>query len=167
VTAHRRIVDAVMDHGGFAHGYTYAGSPLACAAGLAVLQEIEDHKLIDNAERQGRNLRARLTALMNRYPFIGDVRGKGLLLAFELVRDRETMEPLPPEMNAHLALVDEAYERGLIIYSRRTRGGIVGDHFMVCPPLIITDTQIEELMEILVASLDAFAAANALPVSGG
>jgi adenosylmethionine-8-amino-7-oxononanoate aminotransferase len=167
VTAHRRIVDAVMDHGGFAHGYTYAGNPLACAAGLAVLQEIEDHKLIDNAERQGRNLRARLTALMNRYPFIGDVRGKGLLLAFELVRDRETMEPLPPEMNAHLALVDEAYERGLIIYSRRTRGGIVGDHFMVCPPLIITDTQIEELMEILVASLDAFAAANALPVSGG
>jgi len=167
VAAHRRIVTAVMAHGGFAHGYTYAGNPLACTAGLAVLQEIEEHKLIENAERQGRNLRARLTALMSRYPFIGDVRGKGLLLAFELVRDRETMEPLPPEMNAHLALVDEAYDRGLIIYSRRTRGGIVGDHFMVCPPLIITDPQIEDLMEILVASLDAFAAASDLPVARG
>ena len=167
VAAHRRIVTAVMNHGGFAHGYTYAGNPLACAAGLAVLQELEEHRLIENAERQGRNLRARLTALMNRYPFIGDVRGKGLLLAFELVRDRETMEPLPPEMNAHLALVEEAYNRGLIIYSRRTRGGIVGDHFMVCPPLIVTDAQIGELMEILVASLDAFAGANGLPVTSG
>jgi len=166
VAADRRIVDAVMMHGGFAHGYTYAGNPLACAAGRAVLQEIEEHKLIENAERQGRNLRARLSALMTRYPFIGDVRGKGLLLAFELVRDRETMAPLPPEMNAHLALVDEAYARGLIIYSRRTRGGIVGDHFMVCPPLIITDAQIDELMEILVASLDAFSAAHELPVTG-
>ena len=167
VTAHRRIVDAVMNHGGFAHGYTYAGNPLACTAGLAVLQEIEEHKLIDNAERQGSDLRARLSALMRRYPFIGDVRGKGLLLAFELVRDRETMEPLPPQMNAHSALVDEAYDRGLIIYSRRTRGGVVGDHFMVCPPLIITDAQIEELMEMLIESLDAFAAANDLPVSQG
>jgi adenosylmethionine-8-amino-7-oxononanoate aminotransferase len=167
VAAHRRIVTAVMNHGGFAHGYTYAGNPLACTAGLAVLKELEEHRLIENAERQGRNLRARLSALMNRYPFIGDVRGKGLLLAFELVRDQETMEPLPPEMNAHLALVEEAYDRGLIIYSRRTRGGIVGDHFMVCPPLIVTDAQIEELMEILVASLDAFASANELPVTRG
>lgn len=164
VAAHRRIVNAVMNHGGFAHGYTYAGNPLACAAGLAVLQEMIEHNLIENAERQGRKLRARLSALMQRYPFIGDVRGKGLLLAFELVRDRESMEPLPAELDAHLVLVEEAYERGLIIYSRRTRGGTVGDHFMVCPPLIITDAQIDELMEILIASLDAFAIVAKLPV---
>jgi adenosylmethionine-8-amino-7-oxononanoate aminotransferase len=167
VAAHRRIVNAVMNHGGFAHGYTYAGNPLACAAGLAVLQEMIEHNLIENAERQGRKLRARLSALMRRFPFIGDVRGKGLLLAFELVRDRESMEPLPAELDAHLVLVEEAYERGLIIYSRRTRGGTVGDHFMVCPPLIITDAQIDELMEILIASLDAFAIAAKLPVDDG
>jgi 4-aminobutyrate aminotransferase-like enzyme len=126
-----------------------------------------EHNLIENAERQGRKLRARLSALMQRYPFIGDVRGKGLLLAFELVRDRESMEPLPAELDAHLVLVEEAYERGLIIYSRRTRGGTVGDHFMVCPPLIITDAQIDELMEILIASLDAFAIVAKLPVDDG
>jgi 4-aminobutyrate aminotransferase-like enzyme len=102
---------------------------------------------------------------MQRYPFIGDVRGKGLLLAFELVKDRESMEPLDPALNAHIALVDEAYRRGLIIYSRRTRGGTVGDHFMVCPPLIITDPQIDELKDLLTASLDAFAHAAGLPVS--
>ena len=164
MAAHRHIVTAVLHGGGFAHGYTYAGNPLACSAGLAVLQELADHKLIENAERQGRKLRAHLSALMNRYPFIGDVRGKGLLLAFELVKDRETMQPLDPALNAHLALVDEAYRRGLIIYSRRTRGGIVGDHFMVCPPLIITDAQIGELMDMLVASIDAFAESAGLPV---
>jgi 4-aminobutyrate aminotransferase-like enzyme len=129
-----------------------------------VLQELQEQKLVENADRQGRKLRAKLNGLMNRYSFIGDVRGKGLLLAFELVKDRETMEPLDPALNAHLALVDEAYRRGLIIYSRRTRGGIVGDHFMVCPPLIITDAQIDELMELLTASLDAFAKSSGLSV---
>jgi adenosylmethionine-8-amino-7-oxononanoate aminotransferase len=167
MAAHRRIVQAVMEHGGFAHGYTYAGNPLACAAGLAVTRELLEQKLIGNAERQGRRLHAHLRSLMDRYPFVGDVRGKGLLLAFELVRDRDTMDPLDPAINAHLALVEEAYSRGLIIYSRRTRGGNVGDHFMVCPPLTITEAQIGEIMEILVASLDAFARANGLPVSGG
>jgi adenosylmethionine-8-amino-7-oxononanoate aminotransferase len=165
MAARRSIVDAVLSGGGFAHGYTYAGNPLACSAGLAVLQELQEQKIVENAERQGRNLRAKLNGLMDRYPFIGDVRGKGLLLAFELVKDRETMEPLDPALNAHLALVDEAYRRGLIIYSRRTRGGIVGDHFMVCPPLIITDAQVDELMELLTASLDAYAKSTGLPVA--
>jgi adenosylmethionine-8-amino-7-oxononanoate aminotransferase len=165
MAARRSIVTAVLDGGGFAHGYTYAGNPLACSAGLAVLQELLEHKLVENAERQGRTLRAQLQGLTQRYPFIGDVRGRGLLLAFELVKDRESMEPLDPALNAHIALVDEAYRRGLIIYSRRTRGGIVGDHFMVCPPLIITDAQLDELMEILTASLDAFARSAGLPVT--
>ena len=94
---------------------------------------------------------------MQRYGFIGDVRGKGLLLAFELVSDRDTMEPLPVKLDAHNRLVDIAYERGLIIYSRRTRGGRIGDHFLVCPPLITTDEQIDEIMTILTDSLDVFA----------
>ncbi len=166
MAARRQIVDAVVANGGFAHGYTYAGNPLACSAGLAVTRELLERNLMENAERQGRNLRARLSGLMQRYPFVGDVRGKGLLLAFELVGDRETMQPLDPAMNAHLALVEEAYGRGLIIYSRRTRGGTVGDHFMVCPPLTVTDAEIEELMAMLVASLDAFADAHDLPVNG-
>lgn len=157
MAADNKIVDTVMASGGFAHGYTYAGNPLACAAGLAVLQELLQQNLIANAEQQGDKLKARLIALMDRYPFIGDVRGKGLLLAFELVADRATMEPLPKELNAFSVLVEEAYERGLIIYSRRTRGGELGDHFMVCPPLIISDEQIDEIIELLVASLDALA----------
>jgi len=131
-----------------------------------VLGEIDRLDLVKAADVQGNTLKSDLTKLMNRYPFIGDVRGKGLLLAFELVADRATMEPLPVAMNAHLRLVDIAYERGLIIYSRRTRGGRIGDHFLVCPPLITTGAQIGEIMEMLTASLDQFAKEAGLPVSG-
>lgn len=165
MAANHEIVATVMEHGGFAHGYTYAGNPLACAAGLAVLEEVLQQKLIDNAGAQGARLKSMLSGLMDRYPFIGDVRGKGLLLAFELVSDRSTMEPLPADLNAHVKLVEEAYRRGLIIYSRRTRGGTIGDHFMVCPPLIVTDADLDEILQLLTESLDAFAKSSGLPVN--
>jgi adenosylmethionine-8-amino-7-oxononanoate aminotransferase len=166
MVADRRIADAVIDNGGFVHGFTYAGNPLACAAGLAVLDEIDRLGLIDAARDQGARLKARLQRLIQRYGFIGDVRGKGLLLAFELVADRDTMAPLPVDLNAHNRLVDIAYDRGLIIYSRRTRGGRIGDHFLVCPPLITTDEQIDEIMEILTESLDVFAKESGLEFGG-
>lgn len=165
MVAHHRIVEPVLDAGGFPHGYTYAGNPLAAAAGRAVLQETLERGLIANAEAMGGVLKARLEGLMRRFPFIGDVRGKGLLLAFELM-DRATGEPLDPALDAHARLVDLAYERGLIIYSRRTRGGSRGDHFMVCPPLIVTVEQIDEIMALLSDSLGAFAAEVSLPDEG-
>nr|WP_238935958.1 aspartate aminotransferase family protein [Sulfitobacter mediterraneus] len=166
IVAGARLVEPVLDAGGFLHGFTYAGNPLACSAGLAVLEEMEDQGLIENAAKMGEVLMARLRGLMARYPFIGDVRGKGLLTAFEFVSDRETMEPLPPSFEAHARLVELAYERGLIIYSRRTRGGTAGDHFLLAPPLIITEAQIDEMMTILCAALDAFASETGLHVEG-
>ncbi|MGB5557472.1 MAG: aspartate aminotransferase family protein [Paracoccaceae bacterium] len=159
------IVDAVLDAGGFQHGFTYAGNPLACAAGLAVLTELTQQDLIGNADAMGAVLKSALTGLMDRYPFIGDVRGMGLLLAFELVSDRETMAPLPKQLNAYNRLVDLAYERGLIIYSRRTRGGYEGDHFLVCPPLIVTRSQIDEIIGVLIDGLNVMAAEMNLPVN--
>jgi adenosylmethionine-8-amino-7-oxononanoate aminotransferase len=158
MVADRRLVEPVLEQGGFVHGYTYAGNPLACAAGLAVLQEIESRDLMGNATRMGALLKRGLEGLMTRFPNIGDVRGLGLLLAFELVADRETMRPLPAAMNAHSRLVDLAYERGLIIYSRRTRGGLEGDHFMVCPPMIVEEEQIMEILSLVESSLAAYAA---------
>jgi len=162
MVADRRLVEPVLEQGGFVHGYTYAGNPLACAAGLAVLQEIESRDLMGNATRMGALLKRGLEGLMTRFPNIGDVRGLGLLLAFELVADRETMRPLPAAMNAHSRLVDLAYERGLIIYSRRTRGGLEGDHFMVCPPMIVEEEQIMEILSLVESSLAAYAAEAAL-----
>ncbi|MDR3518157.1 MAG: aspartate aminotransferase family protein [Azospirillaceae bacterium] len=152
-----RLVQPVLDAGGFAHGYTYAGNPLACAAGLAVLDVIERQDLLANATHIGTLLRTELEGLAERYPFIGDVRGKGLLLAAEFVSDRETMAPLPRHFEAYQRVVDIAYDRGLIIYSRRTRGGVEGDHFLVCPPMITTAEQVAEIVTILDATLEQLA----------
>ncbi len=161
MVAQARIVDQVQAAGGFLHGHTYAGNPLACAAGLAVLREIEAQGMMQNAARIGAVLKGRLQNLMQRYGFIGDVRGEGLLLAFEFVSNRETRAPLPAGMKAHEDLVERAYAEGLILYSRRSRGGHSGDHFLVCPPMITTEAQVEEIMEKLIRALDGFAASHA------
>ena len=166
MVAPERLVAPVLAAGGFAHGFTYAGNPLACAAGLAVLEEIEAEGLMENAATIGAQLKGRLQRLMERYPFIGDVRGKGLLLAFELVADRATMAPLPAALDAHARIVDIAYQEGLIVYSRRSRGGRAGDHIMVCPPMIATETHLDEILDKLTGTLDAFAAEAALERAG-
>lgn len=150
------LVAPILDAGGFAHGFTYAGNPLACATGLAVLQEVEMLGLCSNAAVRGDTLLARLNGLMQKHALIGDVRGKGLLTAFEFMADRDTKAPLPAHLNAHQRLVDIAYAKGLIVYSRRTRGGIEGDHILVCPPLIATARHIDEIIETLDASLEQF-----------
>ncbi len=155
--APREMVETVQAHGGFMHGHTYSASPIACAVGRAVLAEYTEYGLIENAAKMGAILKTRLEELLERYEFIGEVRGKGLLLAFDVMADRETGKPLPPELNAYLRLAQEAYDRGLIIYSRRVMGGARGDHFLVTPALTITEAQIDEIMELLVQSLDAFA----------
>lgn len=161
--AHDRVVDAVLDAGGFAHGFTYAGNPLACSAGLAVIKEIEDNSMMENSAVIGALLKRRLEDLMTRHEMIGDVRGQGLLLAFELVSDRKTMTPLPAGFNAFSRLVDIAYDNGLIIYSRRTRDGIEGDHFLVCPPMIATAEHVDEIIDNLDKSLQQFDAEISKP----
>ena len=157
MVADERLVEPVLDAGGFIHGYTYAGNPLACAAGLAVIEEIEREALIPNAACMGAGLRTRLEALMQKYPFIGDVRGMGLLMAFEFVSDRATMTPLPPEARAFDRFVQIAYDNGLIVYARRTRGGYSGDHIMVCPPMIVGVAHLDEIADTLDRSLAQFA----------
>ena len=86
MAAPERIVKPVLDMGGFQHGHTYAGNPLACAAGLAVLGEIDRLGLIENAAAMGEVLMDELRGLAKRFPFIGDVRGKGLLLGARVLR---------------------------------------------------------------------------------
>jgi len=153
IAARDDLVAAVLEGGGFLHGFTYAGNPLACAAGAAVIDEIARLALVRNAEVMGTALRQRLNGLMARHPIIGDVRGQGLLLAFELMADPVTKAPLPRALNAHQRLVDIAYEMGLIIYSRRTRDGVEGDHIMVCPPLIVTEAHLDEITDTLDTAL--------------
>ena len=79
------------------------------------------------------------------------------MTAFEFMQNRNSKEPLPPHLNAHQKFVDMAYARGLIVYSRRTRDGVAGDHILVCPPLIVNDDHIDEIIAGLDATLIEFA----------
>ncbi|PCJ07709.1 MAG: aspartate aminotransferase family protein [Rhodobacteraceae bacterium] len=156
VIAHERVVEPVIKSGGFNHGFTYAGNPLASAAGLAVLDEIERLDLAGNAARMGLHLTNILTGLMDRHQIIGDVRGLGLLQAFEFMSDRQTKAPLPARMRAFDRFLQIAYGLGLIVYSRRTRQGLEGDHIIIAPPLIITKPQLDEIEVMLDEALCIF-----------
>ncbi|MEP9398816.1 aspartate aminotransferase family protein [Mesorhizobium sp. KR2-14] len=167
MAASRRLVKPVLDMGGFQHGYTYAGNPLSCAAGLAVLEEMERLGCVENAAAMGELLKQELEGLAQRFPFVAGVRGKGLLIGADLVADPETFAPLPKALNANQRLLDHAYQRGMIVYSRRIRGdGIEGDNFILAPPLIIDAAQVGEMVDILADSLEALAAELDLPVNG-
>lgn len=162
VIARGDLAETVLAQGSYPHGFTNAGNPLACAAGLAVIDEIERQGMMANALAMGDLLAAGLRDLMQRHGFIGDVRGMGLLQAFELVACRDTRAPLPAALNAYDTLVETAYDEGLIIYARRSRGGHAGDHFLVAPPMIVTPGQIDEIVTKLGRALTRFASGAGL-----
>lgn len=129
----------------FAHGHTFAGNPLACAAGIAVLDEIVEKELDKKARRLGDHLTGRLEDL-RRYGVIREVRGKGVLRAVELVRDAATMEPFPPGGKLGDELKVTALQNGLIMR-------IDADWFAVSPPLIAEEGDIDELGDLIEKSL--------------
>jgi len=143
------IVDEVVSKTSFAHGFTYAGNPMACAVGLEVLNIITEKDLPANAARMGSILKSGLEDLAEHHPIIGQVRGKGLLLAIELVRDRDTREPFPADLDMCLLLADEAYDEGLIVYPRRLINGLLGDHIMIAPPLIVNEDEVSKILKRL------------------
>lgn len=151
------IVEAVLSGGGFHHGHTYAGNPLACAVGNEVLSIIVEDKLCDNVTGLEKHLGDSLKKIAAKHDFIGDVRGRGFLWAIELVRDKKTREPFPSELDAALVLTNEAYDGGLIIYPRRSINGYWGDHVLIAPPLITTREQIDDIMLLLDGALERVA----------
>ncbi|WP_111412440.1 aspartate aminotransferase family protein [Billgrantia lactosivorans] len=156
VLARAEIVAAVMASGGFQHGHTYAGNPLACATGFAVIEAIRRERLLDNVAARGGELERGLRALQARYPWVGDVRGLGLLWGVELVADAATKVPFPAEQNRFARITALAKEEGLLIYPRRTLDGVAGDHFLVTPPLTIDAADTAELLARLERAMRRF-----------
>ncbi|NCO53068.1 MAG: aminotransferase class III-fold pyridoxal phosphate-dependent enzyme [Deltaproteobacteria bacterium] len=143
------IVEEMLDKGTFAHGHTLAGNPMGCAVTLEVLNVILEEGLVQNTLKMGQILKTGLMKLKKHYDIIGDVRGKGLLMAIELVMDRKTKEPFPPELNVNQILADHAFAGGLIIYPRRPINGLSGDHVMIAPPLTINHREVDKLLALL------------------
>jgi adenosylmethionine-8-amino-7-oxononanoate aminotransferase len=151
-----RLVDAVVGAGGFHIGHTHKAHPLACAVGLAVLEETVENDLVARAEKTGVYLRARLDELRKDIRIIGDVRGLGMLNAIEIVANPETRAMLPRQMDVLGALQSLARAEGLLIYGRRTHGGKFGDWLMISPPLIATDADVDEIVEGLGRALRSY-----------
>ena len=140
--------------GFFQHGHTYLGHPVATAAALAVVSKILDQHLTERSLRQGDKLSSALHECFGQHPHVGDIRGRGLFQAIELVADRETKQPFDPSMGLAGKIKSAAFEAGLICYPMPgTRDGQSGDHVLLAPPFIITDKQIEELVSKLEMSL--------------
>ncbi len=157
VLAQRRIVDAFARGSGmFHHGHTYLGHAVACAAALAVQQVIERDGLLAAVQRQGRALAQWLCDALGKHPHVGDIRGRGLFWGLELVRDRATKTPFEPDSRLHAAVRREAMARGLMVYPMGgTIDGRLGDHVLLAPPFIITDSELDAVVERLAASIDA------------
>ena len=158
VLASRAMVDALAQSGGFMHGFTYGSNPLSCAIGHAVVSETVERGLIPNAAAMGARLRQRLLELQKSSRVMGDIRGRGLLMAIEIVSDRETKAVFPAQMMAITRIVALGIQRGLLLYSRRTANGLYGEWLMVAPPLIVDAQQIDTIAGLIGETLQAFEA---------
>jgi putrescine---pyruvate transaminase len=128
--------------GPFAHGFTYSGHPTACAVGLRNLQIIEDEKLVERAAEMGAHLKKRLQDL-RAHEIVGDVRALGLLGGIELVRDRQSKESFEPALGAARRVWLAALEEGVIVRA------LPGDVISLCPPFVITEKQIDRVVDVL------------------
>jgi 4-aminobutyrate aminotransferase/(S)-3-amino-2-methylpropionate transaminase len=145
VLGRAEIMDSLRDS---AVGGTYVGNPVALAAAVAVLDVFEDEGLVERAQRIGETVRDRMTGWQERFAAIGDVRGLGAMLAVEYVADRETKEPAP-QIASRIA--EEAAVRGLLLL----KAGVYSNCNRVLCPLVITDAELEEALDVWEEALEA------------
>jgi adenosylmethionine-8-amino-7-oxononanoate aminotransferase len=150
-TVNERIGRAFLSNGDFAgaimHGYTNSGHPIGCAAALATLRILREENLVANAARQGDYLLETLTPFAKRYHAVGEVRGKGLLVGLDLVKDKTTREPIDMMSGYAAAVCDVARQHGALV---RPMGALIA----VAPPLVIDASQIDATVSALAAAFE-------------
>lgn len=153
VIAKQEIYDAFKNgSGSFVHGHTYGGNPLSAAVSVAVVKVLLEDKLIENSRDVGDYLLDQMEEKLLPFSFVGDVRGKGLLLGVEIVKDKKTKEPYPVEKHMAENITQILVKKGIIVYpGTGNADGINGDQFLVAPPLITTKSQADDIVKALVA----------------
>ena len=153
----KRICEAFANgSGSFQHGHTYMGHPMAAAAALAVQEVIRRDCLLANVAEMGARLEARLKERFGQHPFVGDIRGRGLFWALELVSDRASKQPFDSATKVHARVKREAMAQGLMVYPMGgTVDGVKGDHILLAPPFIVEAAQVDAIVDRLDASLKA------------
>ena len=152
----REIYETIQNGTGFfQHGHTYLGHPTAAAAGVAVVTALLERQLVPRAKVQGEKLMSALQTRFGQHPNVGDIRGRGLFLGVELVADRDTKAAFDPSRKIAAKIKTTAFDEGMICYPMSgTIDGQTGDHVLLAPPFIISDDQIDELVEKLSVSVE-------------
>lgn len=141
--------------GAVAHGHTYSGHATAAAAACAVLKTIRDESLLDNVRRMGLALDEALHERLGNHRHVGDIRGRGLLRAVEIVADRPTKAPFDPELKLHGRIKAAAMKHGLMCYPQGgTINGVRGDHITLAPAFIVGESHIAEMADRLGLAID-------------
>jgi len=155
VAAAGQIHDLVTAAGPFIHGFTYSHQPVAAAVARAVLRVLESEALVEAADTKGERLLALLRDRLGDHPAVGDIRGRGLMVGVELVRDRETREAYPRSVRLAETIVRLARERGLLLYwGTGMANGVDGDAILLGPPFVITDDELARIADGLGEALD-------------
>ena len=148
---------AVIENGSgfFQHGHTYLGHPMAAAAANAVLDVLINQNLLSDVRPKGDALENLLHSKFNQHPHIGDIRGRGLFRAIELVDDRDTKAPFDPELKIAAKIKKSAQNNGLLCYPMSgTIDGKLGDHVLLAPPFVISNNELDELVDKLSVTID-------------
>ena len=156
VLASGQIFDTIVGgSGSFQHGHTYSGHLGACAAALAVQMVIREERLLDSVRLRGIGLRNALEERFGNHRHVGNIRGRGLFLALEFVKDRATKQPFPPEARLAARLKSIALDKGLMCYPMvGAIDGIRGDHVVLAPPYNIDGGHIAEIIDKLGRAVD-------------
>jgi len=127
----------------FVHGGTYSHHSVACAAGLATIRLMEQEELVKRAQNMGEIVGQKLRLYLADSPYVGDIRGIGMMWGVELVKDKKTLEPFPRSEKVAEKLWDALFDRGVITYKSTGLAGVDGDALIVAPPFVITEEEIE------------------------
>jgi adenosylmethionine-8-amino-7-oxononanoate aminotransferase len=151
-----KIIDTIRaGSGSFQHGHTYLAHPLACAAALAVQDVIREDRLLDRVRERGKQLEQRLTERFGNHRHVGDIRGRGLFWAIELVADRASRTPFDPALKLNQKIKAEAFANGLGCYpGGGTVDGVRGDHVLLAPPYIASADEIDLIVDKLGTAVD-------------
>ena len=155
VAASGEIREAVMDGGGFVHGFTYSHHVVGSAVAGEVLRILEDEGLVEAAATKGDRLKALLDERLGNHPNVGEIRGRGLLLGVELVADRETREAFPREDRLTERVVRAGREAGVLLYSATgLADGTNGDALVLGPPFVVADDELVAIADRLTSAIE-------------
>jgi adenosylmethionine-8-amino-7-oxononanoate aminotransferase len=155
------VHETVLGGSGFVHGFTYSHGPIAAAVAGEVLRILEAEQLVEASATKGERLLSGLRARLGDHPHVGEIRGRGLLVGIELVADRDSREPFPRAARITERVVRSARDGGLLVYSGTgNANGIDGDTILLGPPFVITDAELDLVIDRLAVAIEAAVVAD-------